>query len=238
MDQHPFEIEVLGPAVTPRMKQRRRPPGLRVDPGQVRTLAQVAAVAGQCEVVRTVRATVLPGHNVLHMMDQLAMFLMQPAILATLASASPDEVPCRRIHLLLNRRIQVQPGFQFEDRNEIRRVDQRLILGTLVGAKSALIGPLRKRVDSFLNRRGDLEVGHSTSGLSVETAAQGIQKTIQASRNTHSLKLARNAGRAMGHTIVRNLLAGPCHHTVNSTAAPDSHPIRFAAEPWPTETST
>ena len=72
-------------------------------------------------------AAVLFRYDVLNMMDQFAMFLAQPAIFATLASPQTDEAPRWRIYLLLNVRLEILPGFEFEDRDEIRCVDQRLI---------------------------------------------------------------------------------------------------------------
>jgi hypothetical protein len=128
-------------------------------------------VACQREVIRVLGAAVLLRHDVLYMMDQFGMFLAQPAIFATLASPPPDEVPRRRIHLLLNLRVQIPLGFELEDRDEIRCVDQRLIFRALAIAKGALVGALSEGIDSFLNRRGDPQIDYSACGLRVETAA-------------------------------------------------------------------
>ena len=48
------------------------------------------------------------------------MCLVQTAIFASFPGPPPDEVPHRSIPLLLNVRVQVQPGFELEDRDEIR----------------------------------------------------------------------------------------------------------------------
>ena len=80
----------------------------------------------------------------------------------TLASPPPDEVARRRIHLLLNVGIQMPPRFELEYRYEIRCVDQGLILQAFLVSKSALVGPLRERIDSFLNWWGNLQLDHST----------------------------------------------------------------------------
>jgi hypothetical protein len=63
---------------------------------------QIAAVACQREIVGAIGAAVLLRRDVLNMMLQAAMFLVQTAIFAPLASPLPDKVPRRRIHLLLN----------------------------------------------------------------------------------------------------------------------------------------
>jgi hypothetical protein len=98
-DVHAFKDEVLRPAITPRMEKRRNLLSQRIDPSQVRTLMQIASVACQREIIRLIGAAVLPRHDVFNMMDQVAVFLVQPAVLATLASPLPNKVPRRRIHL-------------------------------------------------------------------------------------------------------------------------------------------
>jgi hypothetical protein len=74
----------------------------RSDPCKIRALMQIRAVARQCEIIWIIGAAVLSRDDVLNMMDQSAMFLLQPAVFATLASPPPNEVPRRRIHLPLN----------------------------------------------------------------------------------------------------------------------------------------
>ena len=71
-------------------------------------------------------------HDVLNMMPQVAMFLAQMAILATVASPPADQFPDRRVHVLLNLRGQVELSFELEYRYEIRRVNQRFIFRAIV----------------------------------------------------------------------------------------------------------
>jgi hypothetical protein len=52
--------------------------------------------------------------DVLKVMPQVAVFLAQMAILATVASPPADQFPDRRIHVLLNLRGQVQLSFELE----------------------------------------------------------------------------------------------------------------------------
>jgi hypothetical protein len=42
--------EMIGPIVTPRIKQRDDRPGKRIDPSQVRAFAEIAAVAGKSQI--------------------------------------------------------------------------------------------------------------------------------------------------------------------------------------------
>ena len=67
--------------------------------------------------------------------------------------------------------VQIPPGFELEDRDEIRRVDQRLIFRALAIAKRALVGALSERIDPFLNRQGNLQIHYPACGLRVEAAA-------------------------------------------------------------------
>ena len=101
-DVHAFENKVLRPAIAPWVEQRHDLLSPRINPRKIRALMQIRAVARQCEIIRIIGAAVLSRDDVLNMMDQSAMFLLQPAVFATLASPPPNEVPRRRIHLPLN----------------------------------------------------------------------------------------------------------------------------------------
>ena len=107
------------------------------------------------------------------MMPQATVFLVQTTILATVAGSLPDEIPRRRIHLLLNIRVQVQAGFELKNRNKIRRVDQSLVFRAFRVAKRPLVSQLSQRIDPLLNRPANLEINDSTCGLGVEATAQG-----------------------------------------------------------------
>ncbi|SPE43062.1 hypothetical protein SBA3_790014 [Candidatus Sulfopaludibacter sp. SbA3] len=64
-----------------------------------------------------------------NMVDQFAVRLAQP------------EVPRRRIHLLLNLRVQLPARFKLKVRNEICRVDQGLIFQAFLIRQRAVVGP-------------------------------------------------------------------------------------------------
>lgn len=58
----------------------------------------VIAPMSQSEIARIIRAAVLPGYDVLDVMDQLTVDLMQAAVFAAEFSAMPNQFPRRRIH--------------------------------------------------------------------------------------------------------------------------------------------
>jgi hypothetical protein len=102
-----FEGKVVGPSITPRVKERRQFPSLRVDSSQVRAFVQIAALASKRQIIIIIGAAVYSCGDVFDMMPQATMFLEQTTIFTPLASSLPDKVPRRRIHLLLNIRVEV-----------------------------------------------------------------------------------------------------------------------------------
>jgi len=141
------------------------------------------------------------------MMPQATVFLVQTTILATVAGSLPDEIPRRRIHLLLNIRVQVQAGFELKNRNKIRRVDQSLVFRAFRVAKRPLVSQLSQRIDPLLNRPANLEINDSTCGLGVEATAQGLQNPIQATRSAHVNTLARTVRPSRGQRTILELTA-------------------------------
>ncbi len=108
-------------------------------------------------------------HDMFNMMEQPAIPLVQPAVFAVFRSAPPGETPRRQIHWLSNVRFQMLTGFELEDRDEIRSVNQGLIFQPFVTRKRAVIGPLSERIDSFLDRCGKLQLDYPACGFLVET---------------------------------------------------------------------
>ena len=60
-----------------------------IDSSQVRTFVEVAAVACQREIIRIIGAAMLFRHNVLNMVNEFAVLLVRPAVLAMLAGPPP-----------------------------------------------------------------------------------------------------------------------------------------------------
>src|SRR4051794_36580753 len=87
---------MLGPEIVPGIRNARDLPGLRADSGQVRPLAEVAAVGCERQVVAIVGAAVLLRGD----MPQLAMLLAQAAVFALLASPAAHQIPRWRIYLI------------------------------------------------------------------------------------------------------------------------------------------
>src|SRR5947209_15524334 len=135
------------------MKKRGDLPRLRIDSCQVRTLMKITAMACERKIVRIIGSTVLFRDDVLDMMSQFAVLLAQLAIFASLVSAAPYEVACCSVHLLLNVGIKLLTGFELENRDEVCRVDQRLIFGPLAVSQGALVSPLCELIDSLLHWR-------------------------------------------------------------------------------------
>ena len=82
-DPHTIDLEMFLPMIAARMKERYGLTRKWIDAAEVRSLAEVAAVASEREVVQPIVAPMLLGNDVLNMMSQGAMFLSKQAILAT-----------------------------------------------------------------------------------------------------------------------------------------------------------
>ena len=205
--------EVFGPAIAPRMKKPDDLPGVTIDSGQVWTLVKIAAVACESEIIHVIGSTVLLRDDVLDMMRQFAVFLAQPAIFSTLVSAMPDQVPCARFHLLLKRGVELLPGFELENRDEVRCVDERLIFRKLAFAQGALVRPFCEFLHTLLHGRANLQTDNATRGLRIEASAQGLQQTVQAHYCAHFTTLA---------WAVRTKKRGSSHATRAAASGPPS----------------
>jgi ABC-type Co2+ transport system permease subunit len=97
-----FDSEMVGPSIMARVKKLRDLSCVRVDSGQIGSLAQVATVACKRQVVRIVGTAVLLCDDVFHMMLQFAVLLAQTAVFAALVSTVTHELPRCLIHLLLD----------------------------------------------------------------------------------------------------------------------------------------
>jgi hypothetical protein len=172
------------------MKKPDDLPGVTIDSGQVWTLVKVAAVTCESEIIHVIGSTVLLRDDVLDMMPQFAVFLAQLAVFATLVSATPYQVPCARFHLLLKRGVELMTGFELENRDEVRCVDQRLIFRKLAFAQDAVVSPFREFVYTLLHERANLQTDNATRRLRIEASAQGLQQAVQAHYYAHITTLA------------------------------------------------
>ena len=108
------------------MKQKLGSTCCRINPAQVRPFVKIAPMARQRKVIKSVGTIVLAGNDVLNVMPQFAVFLAQPAILASFASAINNKPADSRIHLLRSP-FKMLAGFCFENCDKIGRVDQRFV---------------------------------------------------------------------------------------------------------------
>ena len=67
--------EVIGPCVTPGMKQRHDTGSLRINSSQIGALTQVAVRASQSEVITVIASAVLSWNDVLDVKAQLGELL-------------------------------------------------------------------------------------------------------------------------------------------------------------------
>ena len=74
--------------------------------------------------------------------------------------------------------IQKPPGLKLENRDEVRRIDQRLVFTTLFRRETAFVGPFSEGIDTFLHRWINAKIDETTGGLRVEAPAQGVQESI------------------------------------------------------------
>jgi hypothetical protein len=132
-------------------------------------------VARERQIAGIIGAGVLLRDDVLDVMFQFAVNLTQAAVFASLPCPAADEIPRGLIHPLLESRVKLLPGLQLEDRNEVRCIDQRFILGAFGIAQSAFVSPFRKRVDPFLHGRFDPQFHDPARRLRIETPAQRLQ---------------------------------------------------------------
>jgi hypothetical protein len=101
----PFDADaskhkVFSPLVAPRTEEEYRLAGGRVEAREVRALGEIAALAGQGELVNVVAAAMLPRDDMLDVVRQVAVLLAEQAILTRVVRPSTDKVPRGGIHLL------------------------------------------------------------------------------------------------------------------------------------------
>ena len=82
---------MFGPFIRARVKESHKIASQRIKTRKVRTFAVVASVAGECKVVGLIAASMLPGYNVLNMMDEAALVLPQEAVFTTMGRTLAHE---------------------------------------------------------------------------------------------------------------------------------------------------
>ena len=80
------------------MKQPRQFFGFRIQPGEVRAFVQIAVMTGEREIFRRICSAVLSRRDVFDVKKKRLKFLPQPAILATIFCALPDQLAQLGVH--------------------------------------------------------------------------------------------------------------------------------------------
>ncbi len=88
-------------------------------------------------------------------------------------------------------------GFEFEDRDKIRRVNQRFVLGPLGCVENPFVRPLAKHFDPRLHRRIDTEGNKTSSRFRVEAEAQRFQKAVKPGCRIHVFTVTQMSGFAV-----------------------------------------
>jgi hypothetical protein len=95
---HPFNshrshAKVILPLIPSRMEERYDLIGKRINPRKVRTLLQVAPMAGQCQVVRFIGPAVLFGYDMFDVVSEITVLLLKQAIFAAIPGPPADKIP-------------------------------------------------------------------------------------------------------------------------------------------------
>jgi hypothetical protein len=90
---------MLTPCVGSRVEQWRELVGLRIDGGEIRSLAEIAAPARQSQILRLLASAVLPSANMLNVKSgPRQCILWNAAILASPLRSLPHKLADRFIH--------------------------------------------------------------------------------------------------------------------------------------------
>jgi hypothetical protein len=89
---------MIEPTVTPRVKQRDNLARNRIDTGQVRAFAEVAAMTCKGQIAVVISPAMLAGYDVPDVMRQGTAILRQEAIFAAVPGSGPDQCPRCRLH--------------------------------------------------------------------------------------------------------------------------------------------
>jgi hypothetical protein len=118
---------------------------------------------------------VLFGDNVFDVVGEFVVLLAQLTVFASAAGSLPDQLPRGGVYLLLTIRKRVVAGLDFKNGDEIRRIDQRFVLGPFLFGEGAVVGAFCQGIDSLLNRRSHAQCQDSLRGFRVQAAAKWIQ---------------------------------------------------------------
>jgi hypothetical protein len=110
---------------------------------------QIAAMASEREVPDIIAAAVLTSYYMLDLMRHRAMLLAKQAVLATISGPVADKLPDSG--LLIGKPAEMALGFEPEDGDKVRGVDQSFVFGSFVSGEQALVCAFTKHFDSRLD---------------------------------------------------------------------------------------
>jgi hypothetical protein len=84
--------EVIRPLIAPRVKEGDHLARGRINSRQVWTLAEIATVTCECQIVEIVRTAVLPCHDVLNVVGEAAVLLIKQAVFTAIPGTAADEL--------------------------------------------------------------------------------------------------------------------------------------------------
>ena len=108
-------------------------------------------------------------------------------MLASLARPCHGRTAGSRRPWLSRNLVQMPPGFEFEDCDKIRRVNQRFVLGAFGSVEITFVRPLAEHLDPSLHRWIDTEGSETSSRFRVEAAAQRFQEAVKPGCHSHVL---------------------------------------------------
>ncbi len=182
---------MIRPPVSPGVKQNLHIARHRVDPTEVWAFVQIAAMASEREIFDIIASAVLASDYVLDLMRHRAMLLAKLAVLATVSSPVTDKQPESGVHWLIGNPREMPLGFEPEDCDKVRSVDQSFVFGSLVRGEVALVCAFTKHFDPRQHLWIDPKRHQTPSRFCVETEAQRLQKTVESGSRVHALTLSR-----------------------------------------------
>lgn len=81
------------PPIATRVKQQSDVSRQRIDPGQIRAFVQIAALAGDCQILSIFGATVLSWDDMFDVVSERGVSLRKQAILAAMSAALANDIP-------------------------------------------------------------------------------------------------------------------------------------------------
>jgi hypothetical protein len=115
-----------------------------------------------------VNTAMLLGDHVLDVMQEFAVSLVKPAILAALFGPFSDQAPGLRHQSLVRSLIKAPTSLEFEDRDKIGSINQSFVLGAFRRIESALVRLLTQRFDPRLHWSIDTKSNQTPRRLSIQ----------------------------------------------------------------------